>query len=604
MSKPVDMAETAKTLSTILTPGGVTAWVASDEPGQWKFEIESSADDGCEIVTVSLTAPEETRPPKFGILFRVSGAGATNVWTSDWTLDSCHMRPGLWWGSASRYKSSLASETPIAAAFGPTGRATVVMACSEAMEKLVFGLYADERDGVLTGRYEFFRDAVAPRNCYVAKVRIDRRGLDVADAVRDATGWIVAQNGFAPAPAPEAAFEPLYSSWYAFLQDVDAASIEAEAPLAASMGMKTLILDDGWQKEESGSFYSATGDWMPAAARFPDMKAHVARVHASGLKYMVWVATPFMGKEARNYARFKGKFLFDGDTAVLDPRFPEVREYLAATCERIVRDWDFDGVKLDFIDAFVLPERDPAEKDGYSGRDCRSLPLAVDMLMKGILARMKAAKPDVLVEFRQRYMGPAMLQYGNMIRATDCPLDPSANRRRICDLRLTSRGAAVHSDMLSWSPDETPAGAALPILNALYSTIQYSMRLGALSLEHTQVVRRWLGFSQAHREALLKGAFRPHHPEYGYTWVEGESDSETVTAIYEGGVVAYCSAGKPLFLVNATGSDGLLAELPIRPVRFRVFDVLGRECPVSIPDKGLVRLPIPSGGHGEMEIEN
>ena len=63
----------------------------------------------------------------------------------------------------------------------------------------------------------------------------------------------------------------------------------------------------------------------------------------------------------------------------------------------------------------------------------------------------------------------------------------TVNRKRICDLRLTSGEMAVHSDMLVWSKDETPEGATLPILDALYSTIQYSMVLATIAPAHREV---------------------------------------------------------------------------------------------------------------------
>ena len=128
---------------------------------------------------------------------------------------------------------------------------------------------------------------------------------------------------------------------------------------------------------------------------------------------------------------------------------PEVREYLISTYERVVGEWGLDGVKLDFIDSFQLPDKDPAIADGYAGRDYRSLPDAVDRLMKDVLTRLKKINPDVLVEFRQHYMGPAILQYGNMMRCADCPADPTANRKRICDLRLTSEGIASNCGISS-----------------------------------------------------------------------------------------------------------------------------------------------------------
>ena len=224
---------------------------------------------------------------------------------------------------------------------------------------------------------------------------------------------------------------------------------------------------------------------------------------------MLWLSVSFVGDESKAWARCNGKFVdvhgekSPGRVGVLDPRFPDVRDYLIRTYERVVGEWGFDGAKLDFIDQFKLVGKDPALKDDYAGRDYRSVPDAVNRLMKDVIAHLKRIKPDVLVEFRQAYMGPAILQYGNMMRAADCPADPCANRKRICDLRLTSGKTAVHSDMLVWSRDETPEGAALPILNALFSTIQYSMVLSTLPPAHAEVIRHWIAFSREHREALL-----------------------------------------------------------------------------------------------------
>ena len=37
--------------------------------------------------------------------------------------------------------------------------------------------------------------------------------------------------------------------------------------------------------------------------------------------------------------------------------------------------------------------------------------------------RLKAVRPDVLLEFRQPYAGPVTAAYGNMLRANACPGD-------------------------------------------------------------------------------------------------------------------------------------------------------------------------------------
>jgi len=334
------------------------------------------------------------------------------------------------------------------------------------------------------------------------------------------------------------------------------------------------------------------------------MKAHVSAVHAAGLKYMLWLAVPYVGDESAAFERFKGKYLkvrgdkSPGRSAVLDPRFPDVREYLISTYERVVGEWGFDGVKLDFIDSFKIEGVDPAVAENYAGRDYRELPLAIDRLMKDVLSRLRKINPEVLVEFRQSYMGPAILQYGNMIRAWDCPADPTANRRRICNLRLTSQAIAVHSDMLVWSKDETPEGAALPILNALYSTIQYSMILERIAPTHKRVIRHWLDFSKKHREALLKGRFTPHHAENGYTWVEGESESERIITSYSQDVVVRAGApDRRVVLVNATGAQGMVVDFPVDPKKVECFNVFGEACDADVPSAGVVRFPVPSSGY-------
>ena len=595
------MDKKAAVLRMVETAHSGIAEVTCDDTKGWTFDVAASVDDGRDVVTVKVTRPDDAAPPKFGVFFRVPGAGVQNVWTSDHGVDGYHLWPRLWWNWKAASHSELANEMPVAVGFNSAGVSPAALACSEALEHVVFGLYAEERSSDVIGRCEFFTKPVAARKSYEVRVMFDRRGRNWAETVTSCSRWIARENGFKTADVPEAAFDPLYSTWYAFLQDVHADELETEAKLAAEVGMKTMILDDGWQKAESKGFYSATGDWMPVKSRFPDMKAHVAAVHKAGLKYMLWLSVPFMGNEAKNYPRFRKMLLKDGETATLDPRFPGVREYLITTYERAVGEWGFDGLKLDFIDSFRLPAKDPALEDGFAGRDYRSVPEALDRLMKDIRIRLRKINPDVLLEFRQHYCGPAILQYGNMMRAADCPADPTANRRRICDLRLTSDRLAVHSDMLVWSAAETPEGAALPILNALFSTIQYSMVLAKVSPEHRRVIASWIGFSQEHREALLKGAFRPHHPEMGYSWIEGEIDAERVVAVYADDVcVKSGKADKPVFLVNATGKAGALVELDAKPARVEFFNVFGEKVGEASVSAGPVRLDIPPSGFAKI----
>ena len=154
--------------------------------------------------------------------------------------------------------------------------------------------------------------------------------------------------------------------------------------------------------------------------------------------------------------------------------------------------------------------------------------------------------------------------------------------------------------MLVWSKDETPEGAALQILNALFSTIQYSMVLATLPTSHRDVIRNWLGFSQRHRAALLMGAFRPHHAENGYSWIEGESDDERVIAVYADDVCANVGpADRQTFIANATGGVGVLVESAAAG-RVEFFDVFGKSVGGAGLPAGISRLAIPASGYAKI----
>ena len=575
--------------------------ICCNDSGSWCFESKPVTTSGCDVIEIKLTSPTEEAPPPFDIQFEMSGRRVRHVWTSH--AD----RPRLWpqdWGRAPCH-SQLAEDIPIAVALDGMGSNRLLIACSEPFERVDFGLTTEERTCRLFGRFRFFRQYSAPRSVYRVLVRLDARDVFWSDAVSEASQWISETAGIRDTPPPEAAFEPLYSTWYAFQQDVRADVLEREFVLASALGMKTAILDDGWQTDGERSDYSSTGDWTPVPSRFPDMKAHVAAAHAAGLKYMLWRAGPFVGSESVAWHRFKHMALRveTPDRAVLDPRFPEVRKYLVSVYERCLKEWDFDGLKLDFIDEFSFKGTDPAVKDGYAGRDFKSLPEATDRLMKDVIAHLKAIKPDVLVEFRQWYSGPAIRQYGNMLRAMDCPNDPTTNRKRIADLRLVSGRTAVHSDMLVWSLDSSPEEAAISVLNALFAVVQYSMVLESLPEDHASMIRNWIRFSNVHRESLLRGKFRGYNPESGYSALSSETSSECVAVAYQPLFPVPIEGSRRLHLINATDAAGLVVELMRVPRVMRFFDTCGNEVnPKYDKECGLVRLPVPRCGRVEMEF--
>ena len=572
--------------------------VLCQQPGDWKFELHVDSIDGKEILAVGLTSDSLRLPPRFDVIISVPQLDTHHLWRPG-DMDRCQLRPD-WMGY---YSSHLAFDMPLYAFINSNNGNRLTVAASEQLRNVdaQFGLV--EEGSTLLGKLSYFNGPQTRMTRYETKIMLDPRPVMWSEAIKEGAGWMTAEAALEPVAAQEAAFAPLYSTWYNFHQNVTADRIERECLEASRMGMKTIILDDGWQTDDNNRGYAFCGDWQVSHNRFPDFASHVKRVQDMGMKYMVWYSVPYVGKKSRNYERFKGKYLSESaDVGVLDPRFPEVRAFLCSTYENAMKEYGLDGFKLDFIDSFRFDNVDPAEADNYDGRDIKSLPAAIDVLMKEIYRRLSAVRPDVLIEFRQRYMGPAMRQYGNMFRAGDCPADMQSNRQRIANLRLTSGESAVHSDMLEWNLNETPENAARHILSALFGVVQYSMMLGELPENHTKVIRHWLDFSQEHRETLLKSEFRPYHPEKCYPVIEAESDDELIVAVYDDmSVPEMKTSGKRTYIINASGAPSLVLDMPADPRRVVAYDVYG--CEAGAPEivKGVQRVAVPLSGYLQIE---
>ena len=566
--------------------------ISCGDAGAWTFATTRGVGaDGVDELEIAIDAPSPQTPPMFCITFDFPAVDAHHRWTG---AEDPKMPPS--WHSFVR--SRLCEGLPVIAFVNDDDRNRATVSWSEA--KRVVNAYSSYRQtgSRLDWSLNFFEEKEAPLKSYRVKIRFDRRDVFFGDAIASASKWVSETAGLKPAKVPDAAFEPLYSSWYSFRYDVTDQAIEAECAEAAKLGMKAVIVDDGWQADVSRG-YATCGDWQVSKKRFPDFAAHVKRVQEMGLKYMIWYSVPFVGLQSANHARFQGKYLCDKlGASVLDPRFPEVRQFLCETYAKAMKEWNLDGLKLDFIDSFAFIGEDPAVKENYAGRDVKSLAEAVDVLMKEVYAAITAVRPDALIEFRQRYVGPGIRQYGNMFRASDCPGDLLLNRVRIANLRLASGETAVHADMLEWHFDETAESAARFVLSSIFGVIQYSVMLRDAPADHKRMIAHWIKFSRDHRETLLKGAFRPRHYGAGYPVIEAESAAERIVAVYDNLCVADCGAAdKPVYVLNATGKAKMTIKLAAPCAKAEVYDTFGALVSTPSLASGVQELVVPESGH-------
>lgn len=436
---------------------------------------------------------------------------------------------------------------------------------------------------------------------YEAVLTIDTRKLPYEKVLSDTSRqWYDDENTI-----PQAAKEPIYSTWYAYHQNLKHDELIKELKSAKQIGMETVIVDDGWQTLDGQRGYAHCGDWEPE--RLSDMKGFVSDVHNMGMKCMLWFGVPFVGKYSKAWGKFQGKFLNDYDEkhpwCVLDPRYPKVREYLINIYEKAVKEWDLDGLKLDFINNMQLTE---ASCRTDNEMDYISLEEAICELLAEIKERLTAIKSDILIEFRQPYTGPVMRRYGNMLRVADCPQDAIKNRAGIVDLRLLAGKTAVHSDMLMWNYDDTAESAALQLINVLFAVPQVSVLIERLCEEHRKMLEFYLRFWKENRECLIDGKLSAENPEAGYSLITGETEYKIIGASYIKNVMSIKKAYKEIVFINGSWDDEMLIKNKYDEMKaeYKIYtctgDITESKTIVlkngvnvfTVPKSGLVRLDI------------
>ena len=501
-----------------------------------------------------------------------------------------------------RITSKAAVSAPVGCFYNLNGQNRLTYALSDALNQAEFTMGVHEEDATLNCRVRLLTEPTRPRTSYQIVLRIDTRSIPYYESIRLVSGWWERMEGYKPAPVPAAARAPMYSTWYSFHQQITAQDIEDQCRSARELGIEAVIVDDGWQTSDSNRGYAYCGDWQVCPDRIPDMRAHVESIHNLGLKYILWYSVPFVGIHSQAWPRFKDKLLSFKENigaGVLDLRYTECREYLISIYERAVMEWGLDGFKLDFVDEFYLSAEQEAEP--RPGMDYVSVQESVDRLLTDVMERLRVIKPDIMIEFRQTYIGPLMRKYGNMFRATDCPNDGLTNRMETLDIRLLSGNTPVHSDMVMWNPQEPVEAAALQLVNILFSVPQFSMRFEALPELHIEMTRFWLTFWREHRDVLLDGELSPRSPEAMYPLVQADAEYKRLIAVYADVVVRTgLKVPNKLILVNGTLQDEIVVsfEEELAERRVRIFDCCGkivREETASFA-KGVQILKIPGPG--------
>ncbi len=568
------------------------------------FEVSlttTSPEEGLELIQLELTSLLPARPGIYRLAWGQPLIDIHAFWRPG--TDRSRTLPADWSDS---FISQSTTHAPAGCLFSLNGETRHAFAFSDALNPIEIRAGVNEESATFLFNLTLFQ-ITAPFSHYSATLRLDTRSRPYYQSLNEVQAWWAQQPGYTPASVPAVARQPMYSTWYSFHQRLSAAEVEAEGRLAAEMGCRAVIVDDGWQTSNNERGYAYCGNWEVFTEKIPDMAAHVAKIHALGLKFILWYALPFVGPRSQNFERFSGKylnFLEHLNTWVLDPRFPEVREFLITIYEEALRKWKVDGFKIDFVQYFKQPpdEQLPA----LTGRDYVSVPEATDRLLSDILARLRQLNPDIMIEFRQPYIGPLMRKYGNMFRAGDCPNDSINNRVRTLDVRLLCGNSAPHSDMLMWHFDEPVESAALQIINVLFAVPQISVKLATVSAIHRKMLQFWLSFWQTNHELLLDGNLKPLYPELLYPLVEVSQENRQLIAVYASTVVKLeGGAFSEILIVNGKLEPGVVLNYQREPKNY-LLEI--RDCGGDLisntqilVERGLLFLAVPAAGLARLQ---
>lgn len=583
-----ELPASSQTISLEINPDLI---VVEGDLGSFELKKEAKTVDGVQFITFRFNSVKPAELQPISIKFDFPSVDINGFWNPGISADKVNYYSSRITSKASRY-------APILSFYNNALQNRMTISLSDALNQSEIISYLKEEDVRFHPRIKLFDEKMPKTTSYEITLRIDTRVIPYHKAIDDVANWWVDFSGYRPMIVPDNAKKPMYSTWYSYHQNITTDEIVTECKIAKSLGCEAVIVDDGWQTKDGNRGYAYTGDWKPE--RIGDMKAFVDAVHAEGMQFILWYSLPFIGENAENYPRFKGKYLryWDGQGAyVLDPRYPDVREFIINTYIKAMQEWNLDGFKLDFIGRFTAVEDTRLTKE--NGRDFASVNEATDALMTEVTNRLTALKPDILIEFRQPYIGPLMRKYGNMFRGVDAPNNAVANRVETTNLRIMSQNTAVHSDMFIWRIEEPVESAALQILNILYSVPQLSVRLEEIPETHLSMIRYWFDYWNKHRNILLDGEFMPSNPVSNYPILTAIADCQQITTVYEDMIVRPESNLNHLDLINAKASTkiGISMENAAN-AHVKISDCTGKVILEKETElaKGIQEISVPASG--------
>ncbi len=330
-------------------------------------------------------------------------------------------------------------------------------------------------------------------------------------------------------------------------------------PKLKEIGIHWATLDDRW--------FNNYGDWQPRSDTFPgdSIQKMVKDFHEQGVKVQIWWLPLAVENGQGHYDGLKyevsdvvkehpdwlvldksGKpALMARNLATLCPAVPEVQAYYKQVTERFIKDWDFDGHKLDNI--YSVPQC-------YNPKHHHKSPMdsvyAMGDVYKTIFQTTRALKPDSVTQSCPCGTPPSLAWFRDMDQAvTADPVGSVQVRRRMKMYKaLLGPNAAIYGDHVELTKiafpshaDERDTGQDFAstlgtggVLGTKFTWPDYGPKFKDVQLtpEKEAHWKKWIGLYN--EKMLSKGTFRDLYV-YGYDNPEGyaiEKNGDMYYAFY------------------------------------------------------------------------
>jgi alpha-galactosidase len=363
-------------------------------------------------------------------------------------------------------------------------------------------------------------------------------------------GWTL------PKPSSEA-YNVSWCGWgYEF--NVTPAQMVGTIPKLKEFGIKWATLDDRW--------FDTYGDWNPRSETFPgdSIKKMVQDFHKQGeLVQLWWLPLGVEDGEGRweSHKYIVSKVVQehpdwlilnkDGkharmtrDLAALDPSLPEVQEYYKKLTEKFIRDWDFDGSKLDNI--YTVPA---CYNPAHHHKSPQESVNAMGEVYKTIFQTTRAIKPESVTQACPCGTPPSLAWLPFIDQAvTADPVGAVQVRRRIKMYKaLLGPDAAVYGDHVelsgmtrvgnSWREHGSDFASTIGTGGVVGTKFVWpdsnpKFKAVALTPEKEEHWKKWIDIYN--QKMLSKGTFRNLYI-YGYDTPEGyaiEKDGKMYYAFF------------------------------------------------------------------------